>query len=184
MQSTMRELSAICFCILFSSCGPKFYPLEGNYPKSPFTGYSDKNYSTVWNNTIQYLSENLMDIKTDSSAGLIISRKMKLMATYENEDGSLYFPDASVVVPHHELETAYRAKRPEYAYLGDVYILLGNENGKTSIKISITKITTSREIAIKSDYQYSGQPYATADPNVPTAHTTGVLENSIFNQIK
>jgi archaellin len=124
-----------------------------------------------------------MSVKTDSSIGLIISKKVRLPATYENEKGILNFPDSYLVVEREAEGNGLFAKRPDFTYVGDLYFLVENESGKTSIKISIVKIETLNRI--NQDGKTYNNNYHYYDPTPqPIVKTTGVFEKLIFDNIK
>jgi hypothetical protein len=153
------------------------YDLIGNYPVSPVIGYSDKSPDKVWNIIIDYLTQNGMSFKTDSSIGLIISKKSRLPASYENENGILYYPDSYLVLEAEITQSGFRPRRPNFNIMGDWYFLVENKNGKTSVKISLLKINAFGEPV----YHNSGERQILFNPN---GRTTGVFENSIFDIIK
>ncbi len=150
------------------------YPLLGNYPSWPVIGYSDKSPDKVWNIIIDYLSQNGMSIKADSSTGLIISKKSRLPASYENESGILYYPDSYIVLETEIMQSGFRPRRPNFNIMGDWYILVENSNGKTSVKISLLKIKAFGQPI----YDGSSEREILFNPN---GRTTGVFENSIFD---
>lgn len=153
------------------------YPLLGNYPAWPVIGYSDKSTDKVWNIIIDYLSQNGMSIKADSSSGLIVSKKSRLPASYENENGILYYPDSYIVLETEIMQSGFRPRRPNFNIMGDWYIMVENTNGKTSVKISLLKIKAFGEPV----YDNGGEREILFNPN---GRTTGVFENSIFDIIK
>ncbi len=153
------------------------YPLLGNYPAWPVIGYSDKSPNKVWNIILDYLSQNGMSTKADSSTGLIISKKSRLPASYENESGILYFPDSYLVLETEITQSGFRPRRPNFNIMGDWYFLVENMNGKTSVKISLLKIQAFGQPV----YGNSGEREILFNPN---GRTTGVFENSIFDIIR
>jgi protein TonB len=96
--------------------------LLGNYHQGPITGYSDKPFEEVWKSILDYLSQNDMNIKKDSSKGLIISKKSKLSASYENENGVLFHPESDVVLQTEVTSNNFKPRRPDFMIMGDWYI--------------------------------------------------------------
>ena len=174
----MRNACLLVISIFFISCGPQFYPLEGKYPKSPVIGYSDQSVEVIWNQIIDFLSKREMEFKRDSSAGLIISRKSKLSATYEDADGNLYFPDSYVVVQQESVYASNHAKRPELNFMGQWFIFIERKDGRTSVRISLMNIRATRHAGNDwKDLSYSPTP-------IPPMKTTGVFEKEIFAAIQ
>jgi len=115
-----------------------------------------------------------MEIKLDSSAGLIISRKSKLPATYEDAEGNLYFPDSYVVVQQESVYAANHARRPELNFMGQWFIFIERIGGRTSVKISLMNIRATRHGSNDwKDLNYAPTP-------IPPMKTTGVFEKEIF----
>jgi hypothetical protein len=165
----------LTICLLCTSCETAFYPLAGNYPTPP-ADYSRKAYYEVWANTIQYASANNIDIKLDSSKGLIVLKRIKLPATYEDENGALFFPESYLAVEREKPEQGIRIKRPEKTYVGDIEILFSFENNSTRIVINMEKIET-----IDEQFKSNGGMYYVRKAKVKS---TGLLENLIYNNIK
>ena len=167
----------LSFSLLYISCNPKYYPLEGQYPKWPIVGYSEKPYNQVWDGIVGYLKQNDMNIKKDSTLGLIISKKSKLTSTYERDNGQLYYPDSYVVAEQEISPTNYKAKRPQMVMMGEWYILVEPANGRTSVKVSLLNIEAF-------GYQIMDQGRVRDVLVDPHARTTGVFENKLFAAIQ
>jgi hypothetical protein len=178
-------LFSIVFCFLLASCADT-YPLEGKYPNAHTTFYSDNSIDSVWNKIIHFLSERNMDVELNNYKGRIISKKVKLPATFEGEDGSLIFPDTYVVIEKKIIYNDNLAKRPSFTYYGDLYILVDSSKGKTSIDIKLYDIESSFENNHREYLTNSPNSAPSHDPfyTVPLARSTGVLEKLIFESVK
>ncbi|HET7002203.1 MAG TPA: energy transducer TonB [Puia sp.] len=157
--------------------GSKSSTLLGKYPSWPMIDYSDRPVEEVRKRISDYLFQNNMDIKTDSSRGLIVSKKAKLSASYENEKGTLYFPDSYVVLETDVDSKSFRPRRPDFFVLGDWFIKVEKKGVQTSIKISLLNIR-----AFGAPVQDQG----IERNNIfnPDGRTTGVFENMIFEKIR
>lgn len=170
-------------CILCTSCGGTYYIfpaptshyLIGNYPTAP-THYNKKAYYEIWNNVIQYSSSNYIDIKLDSSKGLIVLKRIKLTASYEDDNGNLFFPESYIAVERGNSEQGSMIKRPERTYAGDVDIYFSFENNSTAITMKLEKVGIIDEY-YKSDH---GMYYVPKE----IFKSTSILENIIYDNIK
>ena len=151
--------------------------LRGNYPPGPMIGYSDKPFEEVWKRISDYLLQNNMNIKADSSKGLIISKKSKLSASYENENGVLYHPDSDIVLQAEVTSNNFKPRRPDFMIMGDWYIKVEKGSDKTSVTISLLKIKALgqpiEDRAGARDIYFN-----------PHGRSTGVFENMIFDKIR
>jgi hypothetical protein len=101
-MNKLKLFSASSSILLLSLIGcttTKIVPLKGVYENKPFEIISDTPKDQVWDKIIDFFAQNGLSIKIiDRSSGLIISDRSSLNWTFENNNGELIKPLASVVI--------------------------------------------------------------------------------------
>lgn len=99
----MKRIALLCFTctlLILSSCAIKVLTIHGDYPTLPVELHSSKNPDDVWHKLIDGFAQKGLGIKiADRNGGLLVSEKTELTATCEKPDGTMYHPDAWLVIP-------------------------------------------------------------------------------------
>jgi len=165
------SLTVLCSCFLIiSGCGPKFYPITGNYygGNNPYQIETKKSKEDVWNKIIELFATRGLSIKLlDKSSGLIISEKLPFSGndcTVENENGALVNPNAFIVCDKVVWQTI--DYEPQEA-VGEWNIRVVGREGKTLINVNLINI----------DVTYKGKLHG-------AGRSTGKFEGLISDFIK
>ena len=156
--------------ILLSSCSYKFIPLRGTYPKSSIV--IDKSFNDVWNNVIDFVSENGYSFTyLDKENGLIVFKSSLIYSfTFEDNDGKPINPDAYFVLPIFTSEQGYDKR------------VISSINIICNWNIRVRALNDKTKVSINfydSDITYLKTSY----PNIRFA-STGKFEKEAFEKIK
>lgn len=104
----MKKLFSLLFLVsalIFTSCGSKVYPIQGNYNNENSTK-TDAEFEKVWDNVIDYFAKNNIPIATlEKSSGLIVATAVAIdssLVTMEDKKGILINQNAWFVMPYYD----------------------------------------------------------------------------------
>ncbi len=134
------------YLILFSfftlSCSaPKIIPLKGSYVTPPYEIKTEKSFNLVWDRLVDLFAQNGLSIKIiDRSSGLIVAGFTEMEVTYEDKNGILKNPKASLVT-----NVLYNWGANKYAPLyniatGDWNVRIKESDSGTLINVNVVNV--------------------------------------------
>lgn len=170
MKIKLLSITVVAFII--TSCSPKVYNLQGNYPSK--SREVNLNFETVWSKTVDFLTTKEVPIKLiDKSTGLITTENINLTNVHsvESEIGEPKRKDSYVVVGR----------------VSNIQIYSYSMKGAWTLrvtKVSDSKTLISLILSNASAFVRGHVPFGGDNETVyiPIS-STGVFENELFDFI-
>jgi hypothetical protein len=177
----MKYAIAACLLISLSGCSVKFFGFKGSYPNTPIVIYSDRTKDQVWDNLIDFFAQNGIAIKIiDKASGLIVSEKMAIPWTYEDDKNKLKDPRAFVVIPDIYIPGSDKPALPTEVQ-ASWNVRLKTEGARTSINVNLVNLDAKYLDKYTFYVSAAKQKYP---PEQINGRTTGIFEKSLADIIK
>ena len=161
---------------LLTGCFMTLIPLKGNYEKGPYIITTQKSFDQVWDKLIDLFAQGGIPIKIiDRSSGLLISEATRFTSTIELNDGTLEYPNASIVIPKY-YDKGSRKYYP-ITYFQEI-------RAEWNVRVKKTDNGTSINVNILNAKYYNIEKKTFMDFGQSNFNSTGVFEKFIANAIK